>query len=280
MVCCWYKWGNIFLFPNYFFARIFFNCFARVNCFDCDLFNFIVWHLFNFFARVLINCFALVWFNFFARNYTLICIIFVERYHMIFLALIFIDRYHTIFLTIFLSPILFLLWCYDITIKVNVCSVIKMCSILFRIRCTTFGFFMTTINMFSHVSVNGLYFLYIRFVHIHNLFHLTDDCFLWCTCTFEGWGAYFFTAFINTNIAIPFPFFLFICAQSILFVLYIIRTPSLFIFIRVCSRFVVAFQFLIFYCLVDVSNCFVDARFKKFGLNVTLSFHWLSNLFY
>ena len=67
-----------------------------------------------------------------------------------------------------------------------------------------------------------------------------------------------FSAFIYMNITIPWPLFIFRCAQSILFSLNIIHTQSLFIFVFTCSCFVVLFQFIILYCFVDVSNFFVD----------------------
>ena len=101
-------------------ARVLFNCFARVNCF----------------ARNLFNCFARIWFNFFARNYTLIFLIFAES-----------D------LKIFLSPIFLLLWVYTITINGNVGNVIEMCRTLFWIRCTCFWFLVKTINISLQVLV-------------------------------------------------------------------------------------------------------------------------------
>ena len=103
------------------------NCFAHVNCFARNSFNLIACDLFNWFARV--------WFNCFPRNYTFICRIFVERDLMI-------------FLTIFLSPILFLLWVYTTTINGNASNVIEMCSTMFRICCTNFGLFITNIYIF------------------------------------------------------------------------------------------------------------------------------------
>ena len=69
------------------------------NLISCYFLLF-VRNLFNFIARVWVNCFARVWFNFFdsvncfARNYTLIF-------------LVFIVSNLTIFLTIFLSTIFF-----------------------------------------------------------------------------------------------------------------------------------------------------------------------------
>ena len=68
-----------------------------------QFFNFISHVWLNYFARFCFNCFARI--NYFARNYTLILIIFVLRSL-------------TIFLRIFLYPILF-----TISIDVNVCNV-------------------------------------------------------------------------------------------------------------------------------------------------------------
>ena len=72
-----------------------------------------------------------------------------------------------------------------ITIDSNARNVIQMCSILFRIRCLTFGFFMKTINMFSHVSANGMYLFYLRFLHTHNIFNITDRRLLYCPHEFK-----------------------------------------------------------------------------------------------
>ena len=163
-----------------------------------------------------------------------------------------------IFLNIFLSTICFL-WSYTITINVNVCNAIEMYSSMFCIRCTTFVFFMKTINMFSYVSVYVLYLLYIIFVHIQNLFHLIDGRFLWCAHAFKSCSSEYFTVLIYTNITIPWLFLLFRCSQSLFFTLNIIRTWRLFIFIRTCSSFVVAFWFLLLYCFVGVSNFFVGS---------------------
>ena len=164
-----------------FFARVLLNCFAHINYFDRNLFNFIVCDL--------LNCFALIWFNCFACSYTIICLIFLERDHTIFLARSFVERDHTIFLTIFLYPIVYLLWGYTITIDVNVFNVIVICSILFRICCTNYLLFMTTVNMLLHVSVYGMYLSYLIVVHIHNIFHLTDGSFVCWTHAFKGWSA-------------------------------------------------------------------------------------------
>ena len=130
-----------------------------------------------FFSRQLFcsqffNFFACVWYNCFAHNYTLICLIYVERDLMI-------------FLTIFLSAIFFLLWGYTIPINGNVFNVIEMCSTMFWIHCTTFGLFITTINMFLNVSVYGIYIFYLRFVHSQNLSHLINGFLLCCKCAFE-----------------------------------------------------------------------------------------------
>ena len=131
---------------------------------------------FNFIDSNLFNCFARVWYNCFARNYNLIWLIFFER-----------DI--TIFLNILISPILFLLWGYTITIDGNVHNVIEMCSTMLRICCTTLGFFMTTINMFLNVSVYDMYSFYLRFLHIQQIFHLIDGRFLCCARKFEGQSA-------------------------------------------------------------------------------------------
>ena len=60
-----------------------------------------------------------------------------------------------------------------------------MCSIMFQICCTTSRLFLTTINMFSHISVYGMYFFYLRFLHIHNLFRFTYGPLLCCARAFE-----------------------------------------------------------------------------------------------
>ena len=64
--------------------------------------------------------------------------------------------------------------------------------------------------------------------------------------------------FICTNITTLCLLFIFRCDQNIFFALNITCTKRLFIFIHSCSNFFVVFQFLRLYCLVDVSNCFVD----------------------
>ena len=164
-----------FAFSALIFLLAFFNCFAHVNCFSGDLFNcfahvncfahgplnFIVSNLFNFIVCDLFNFITRNLFNCLAHNYTLIYLIFVERDIMI-------------FMNILIAPILFLMWGYNITIDGNVCNVIEMCSTMFCIRCTTFGLFMRTINMFLHISIYGMYSFNIIFVHIQNLFHLID----------------------------------------------------------------------------------------------------------
>ena len=94
-------------------------------------------------------------------------------------------------------------------------------------------------------------------------FYLTDGRFLCYTRTFECWVTELFATFIDTNMIIPCFFFIFICAQCLLFVLNIICTWSLFIFTRARNHFVVAFQFHRLYCFFDVSNFFVYAWFNK-----------------
>ena len=84
-----------------------------------------------------------------------------------------------------------------------------------------------------------------------------------------------FAAFIHANITITFRFFLFRRNQSLLLAIIIIRTWSLCISIRFLiehSHYVDSFLLIIFNCFIDVSNCFVDAKFKS-------SFNWISNLF-
>ena len=95
---------------------------------------------FNFIARSWFNFIACVWFNCFARNYTLIFLIFVKR-----------DL--TIFLKIFLSTIFFILQSYTITIDSKVWYNIEMCSTLFRIRFTSFLLLVTSINISLQLSV-------------------------------------------------------------------------------------------------------------------------------
>ena len=133
-------------------------------------------------------------------------------------------------------------------------------------------YFLTAVNMFLRVLVYGVYFFYLVFVHIQNLFHLTDGRLLFCTLALKGWSAENFTVFIYTNITIPRLLFLFRCARSLFFAISITRTQRLFIFIRAHSRYFVTFQSLRLYFFVDVSNCFVDVsiffvddRFYKVG---------------
>ena len=133
-------------------------------------------HFFQLFFSYLDQLLRLHLVQKFACKYTLICPIFVKRGLMI-------------FLTIFLSTILFLMLGYNFTIDGNFCNFIEMCSTLLWIRCITFGFFMTTINMFPHVLFYGMYFLYLRIVNIQNLFCLTDVYLLCCTCAFKCWSA-------------------------------------------------------------------------------------------
>ena len=111
--------------------------------------------------------------HFFPRNYTLICLIFVE-WDLMF------------FLTILLSPIVFLLWGYTISINSNFFNVIEMCSAMFWIWFMTFGLFITTRNMFSYVLVYGMYVFYLIFLKIRNLFYLFDGCLLCCVRVFKG----------------------------------------------------------------------------------------------
>ena len=118
------------------------------NFISCNLLLFAL-NLFHLIARILFDCCTCVLLN------TIIYFIFVI----------------SILLMIFLTPI-FLLNNYTGTINNNVCNVFKICSALFRIRCMFFVFPMTNINMFLHVPVYGIYLFYLRFVHIHNLFHI------------------------------------------------------------------------------------------------------------
>ena len=136
--------------------------FAHINFFPtiCSIF----FHdLFNFFARIL--------YNIFAHTYTFVCLILAERDLMIFLMILF-------------SPFFLLIMGFTITIGGNVRNVIEMCSSMFRIRCMTFRFLMTAINMFLHILVYGMYLFYLRFVHIQNLFCLIYVSFLCCARAF------------------------------------------------------------------------------------------------
>ena len=83
----------------------------------CSIYSLVFWY--NRFARVWYNCFA-------SQLYSYMPLIFIEKDLMI-------------FLTIFFSHILFILWGYTITIDGNIRKIIEMCSTMFRIRCTTFG---------------------------------------------------------------------------------------------------------------------------------------------
>ena len=87
---------------------------------------------------------------------------------IILLCAFFVERDIMIFLTIFFSTILFLMWCYTITIKGEARNVIEMCSMLLRLCCTDFGLFMTAINMLLHVSVYGTCF-YISGLYISTI---------------------------------------------------------------------------------------------------------------
>ena len=95
---------------------------------------------------------------------------------------------------------------------------------MFRIRCTTFWFFMKTINMFLYVSVYGMYFFYLIFLNIQDIFQLNYDRFLFCARAFGVWSEEYFTAFIYTNITILWLFFLFRCDRSLFFAPNSIRT--------------------------------------------------------
>ena len=110
-------------------------CCYQFNCFDRILFNC--------FTRVLFNRFACV--NFFACIHNLICLILAVRNIKI-------------FLTIFLTPILFLLWDYIINIVINVRDVFEICSGLLCIHCT---FLLNSINIILHVLVCVTYFCYL-----------------------------------------------------------------------------------------------------------------------
>ena len=83
----------------------------------------------------------------------------------------------------------FLILGYTINVDGNICNVIEIFSILFQIRCTTFRLFMTTINMLLDLSVHGMYFFYLRFVHIHNIFRFTNGRFLCCARMFGDFHA-------------------------------------------------------------------------------------------
>ena len=89
------------------------------------------------------------------------------------ICLIFVIR---IRLTIFLAPILFLLCDYTRTIDSSVRNVFNICSAMFRVRCTSFWFLMTTINIISHVSVCGTSLFYLIILYLHNIL---SYCFLY-----------------------------------------------------------------------------------------------------
>ena len=129
-----------------------------------NIFNLISW-AFIFFARVLFKCFALVLFD------TLVCLIFFVRN----------------LLTIFLTPILFLLCNYTITIDGNFHNVYEIYSSVFRIWCTSFWFLMKHINIILHVSVRGTYLLYLRVEYLHNLLHLNGSCLMCYAYAFIHW---------------------------------------------------------------------------------------------
>ena len=99
----------------------------------------------------------------------------------------------------------------------------------------------------------------------HRIFHMIDVYTSCCARVLICWVSEVFTAFTYTNITIQCLFFIFIHAQSIFFVLSIIRTWSLLIFIRSHSCLVFTFQLLIFYFFVGVSNFFLVLNCKKLG---------------
>ena len=232
----WIQVRKSFLVPFNIFAFVLLNCCAHINCFTCNFFNC--------FAHVWHNCFVRIWYNCFACYYTLIWLIFVKR------GLI-------KFLTIFLSPILLPLWVYTITIDIDVRNSIGMCSILFQIRCRTFGLFTTVINIFVHVLVYNIYLFYLTFVHFRNIFHLIFGSLLRCACMFIGWSAEYFTAFIYLKISTPYYFFLLRCAWSIFF--NTLQNGSLFIFNRAHSHFIVGSNYsnciALLKCLIVLLMC-------------------------
>ena len=122
-----------------------------------------------------------------------ICSIWLIAVNSIFSARIFLNtNIYLIFsvvkicLEIFLTPI-FLLYKYNRIINGNVCNTFKIFSVMFRIGLPYLWFFMTSINMFLHVSVYGTYLLFIRFVSIQNIYHITDGCILCWTREFIHW---------------------------------------------------------------------------------------------
>ena len=85
---------------------------------------------------------------------------------------------------------------------------------------------MTTIYIVSHVSVYGEYLFYLKLLYIHNIFHLTDGCPMWCTRAFIHWIKEVFTTFIHTNITITLFFFLFRSSQIVFHTLISIPTEK------------------------------------------------------
>ena len=121
-----------------------------------------------------------------------------------------------------------------------------MCSVLFRIRCTSLLFLMITINIILHVSVCGTYLFCLVIVYLHNIFHLTGGCILCCARTLIRLMHFVF-AFIHSNLTITCLFFLLICTQSLFLALNIIRTQIFFVFIHffvACNRYVDDFKLL------------------------------------
>ena len=161
------------------------------------------------------------------------------------------------------------MWGYNITIHSNVCNVIEMHSLLLWILCTSFWFLVTTINISLKVLVCCTWLICLRIEWPQIFFHLNDGRFLCCACAFKGWSSEFFTALIDTNITITCILFLLKYNRSMFFALNIICTRSLFIVIHTRSCFVVASNSSYFIVLlarticVDVSNCFVDAWFRR-----------------
>ena len=149
-----------------------------------------------------------------------------------------------------------------------------MCSALFRTCCTPFQFFMRTINMFLNVTVYGTYFFYIRLVYLHNLFHITHLCILFCVRAVICQIKELFTTFINTNITITCVLFIFRRVWSLFLYLIIIRTWIFFMFICFLFTlilFVDAFQFVPINRSNFILNLFIEAycsiavQFNYFG---------------
>ena len=141
---------------------------------------------------------------------------------------------------------------------------------MFRIRCTTFWFFMKTINMFLYVSVYCMYFFYLIFLNIQDIFQLNYDRFLFCARAFGVWSEEYFTAFIYTNITILCLFFLLRCDRSLFFAPNSIRTR---IFLPLSAHVVISLLLSNYSDFIDLLTCEVLCWRVQFFVDMS-NFFW------